>query len=376
MTVQSDTHDFEHQRDLKPGDSALSVDRTVDPNAKPRKLPRRKKHGLDEMVPAILAGDRAMLGRAVTMVESNNPQHQREAGELLTRVLAEHHEANKDKPASPTIRVGITGVPGVGKSTFIEALGTMLTGQGRKVAVLAVDPTSAVSGGSILGDKTRMAKLSVDANAFIRPSPAGRTLGGVAAKTREALLLCEAAGFDTILVETVGVGQSETAVAEMTDVFLALMLAGAGDELQGIKRGLLELVDVLAINKADGDNIHPAQRAASQYRSALHLLQPRHANWTVPITTCSAATHTNIDEVWSHITTLHDQLMSTGSLDIRRHKQSLIWMYDALKELSVAQVFENPKIIDKIPEMEQQVESMLVTPKRAAQDLFNLIINE
>jgi len=225
---------------------------------------------------AIRAGERAVLARAITLIESKRPDHQRQARLLVQNLLPDTGKA---------IRVGITGAPGVGKSTTIDALGTHLTGHGHGVAVLAVDPSSARTGGSILGDKTRMAQLAADPKAFIRPSPAAGTLGGVAAKTRETMLLCEAAGFDVILVETVGAGQSETTVADMTDFFLALMLPGAGDELQGIKKGLVELADMIAVNKADGDNIRRAKAAAGEYRAALHILTPRLAEWQPPVVT-------------------------------------------------------------------------------------------
>src|SRR5882757_7382759 len=229
------------------------------------------------------AGDRASLARAITLVESKRADHQQAAHRLVQELLAETGKA---------VRVGITGSPGVGKSTTIDALGTYLTEQGHRVAVLAVDPSSTRTGGSILGDKTRMARLAVDPNAFVRPSPSSGTLGGVAAKTRETMLVCEAAGFDVVLVETVGVGQSETAVADMTDFFLVLMVAGAGDELQGIKKGIVELADMIAINKADGDNIQRANVAAADYRGALHILSPRSPTWSPPVMTYSAMTGT------------------------------------------------------------------------------------
>src|ERR1043165_2283574 len=236
-------------------------------------------------------GDRASLARAITLIESKRADHRGQAHALVQELLPLTGKA---------VRVGITGAPGVGKSTSIDALGTMLTGKGHKVAVLAVDPSSTRTGGSILGDKTRMARLAIDDKAFVRPSPSSGTLGGVAAKSRETMLLCEAAGFDVVLVETVGIGQSETAVADMTDFFLALMLPGAGDELQGIKKGLVELADMIAINKADGDNLQRAKAAAAEYRAALHILTPRSPNWTPPVLTYSALTGNGIAELWSH----------------------------------------------------------------------------
>jgi len=241
---------------------------------------------------SVRAGSRAALARAITLVESRRADHQAAARELVQLLIPETGKA---------IRVGITGSPGVGKSTTIDVLGMYLIGQGHKVAVLAVDPSSARTGGSILGDKTRMAMLSAEPDAFIRPSPSSGTLGGVAAKTREAMLLCEAAGFDVVLVETVGIGQSETAVCDMTDFFLALMLPGGGDELQGIKKGLIELADMIAINKADGDNLKRATVTAGDYRGALHILTPRSEHWHPPVVTYSALAKTGVEELWQKI---------------------------------------------------------------------------
>ncbi len=247
---------------------------------------------LDDYERGVLAGDRTVLGRAITLVESRRSDHRELAQELLLRLLPH---------AGGSQRVGITGVPGVGKSTFIDALGTRLTAAGRAVAVLAVDPSSTRTGGSILGDKTRMARLSVDPNAFIRPSPTSGTLGGVAAATREAIVIMEAAGYDVVLVETVGVGQSEVAVANMTDCFLVLMLARTGDSLQGIKKGVLELADVIAVNKADGKHVVEARAAARELATALHLLYPPSATWVPPVETCSATTGDGLDEVWAQV---------------------------------------------------------------------------
>ena len=250
-------------------------------------------------------GDRAMLARAITLIESKRADHQNKAHQLVQELLPQTGNA---------IRVGITGAPGVGKSLTIDTLGTHLTGQGHKVAVLAVDPSSTRTGGSILGDKTRMARLAIDDNAFVRPSPSSGTLGGVAAKTRETMLLCEAAGFDVVLVETVGIGQSETAVADMTDFFLALMLPGAGDELQGIKKGLVELADMIAVNKADGDNVKRATVAAAEYRAALHILNPRSPNWSPPVITYSALTGTGIAELWAQVLRIASAWTSPASM--------------------------------------------------------------
>src|SRR5512139_4037802 len=246
-----------------------------------------------DLVRGVRAGDRAMLARAITLIESKRADHRKTAHHLVQELLP---------LTGKGVRLGITGAPGAGKSTTIDVLGTYLTGKGHKVAVLAVDPSSSRTGGSILGDKTRMARLASDPHAFVRPSPSSGTLGGVAAKTRETMLLCEAAGYDVVMVETVGIGQSETAVADMTDFFLVLMLPGAGDELQGLKKGIVELADMIAVNKADGDNIARANVAAADFRSALHILQPRSPTWMVPVMTYSALAGSGIDALWRHVT--------------------------------------------------------------------------
>lgn len=289
----------------------------------PAMRPRPKKRVLtdEELVAGVRAGDRAVLGQAVTLVESTRPGDQARARDLLDAVMPDTGQAT---------RVGITGVPGVGKSTFIETLGTRLTAAGHRVAVLAVDPSSSRTGGSILGDKTRMGRLSTDPNAFIRPSPAAGTLGGVASRTLEALLLCEAAGHDVVLVETVGVGQSETMVAGMTDTFLALMLPGAGDELQGIKRGLLELADIIAVNKADADPAG-AKRAAHEYRQALRYVHPRVEGWRVPVTQCSALNDEGVDAVWAKVEAHRDHL-SGEALDTLRADQLEAWLWRLVDE--------------------------------------------
>src|SRR5271154_3901897 len=273
---------------------------------------------IGRIVRDIRAGDRTMLSRAITLIESKRADHRRTAAALTQKLLGATGRA---------VRVGITGAPGVGKSTTIDALGTMLTKQGRKVAVLAVDPSSRRTGGSILADKTRMTHLANDANAFIRPSPASGTLGGVAAKTRETMLLCEAAGYDVVLVETVGVGQSEIAVADMTDFFLVLMLPGAGDELQGLKKGVVELADMIAVNKADGDNVARAKAAAAEYRAAPPILSPRSATWSPPVVTYSALTGDGIPELWAKVLDYRERLTASGELTTRRGEQQVKWMW-------------------------------------------------
>jgi LAO/AO transport system kinase len=310
------------------------------------------------------AGDRAALGRAITLVESRRPDHQR-AAHLMVQSLLPHTGVAR--------RVGITGAPGVGKSTTIDALGSHLVGLGHKVAVLAVDPSSARTGGSILADKTRMARLAADARAFIRPSPAAGTLGGVAAKTRETMLLCEAAGYDVILVETVGTGQSETAVADMTDFFLALMLPGAGDELQGLKKGLVELADMIAINKADGDNLARAKAAAAEYRAALHILTPRLTEWKPPVVTYSALTGTGIGQMWEEILAYHRRVSATDAFAARRREQQVKWMWALLEDRLRSRLATDPKLKTKLPQTERAVAEGTLSPALAVDDIMAML---
>ncbi len=311
------------------------------------------------LIRGIRAGERAVLGRAITLVESKRLDHQKSARALVQSLLPHTGAAR---------RVGITGAPGVGKSTTIDALGSHLTAHGHKVAVLAVDPSSARTGGSILADKTRMAQLSADPHAFIRPSPAAGTLGGVAAKTRETMLICEAAGYDVILVETVGTGQSETAVADMTDFFLALMLPGAGDELQGLKKGLVELADMIAINKADGDNLARAKVAAAEYRAALHILTPRVAEWQPPVVTYSALTGAGLAELWQHVVDHERRLTATGAFAARRREQQVKWMW-ALLEDRLRSRLADPKLSAKLPQLERAVAEGTLSPALAVDDI-------
>jgi LAO/AO transport system kinase len=270
-------------------------------------------------------------------------------------------------------RVGITGAPGVGKSTTIDALGSMLTAKGHKIAVLAVDPSSQRTGGSILADKTRMARLASDMNAFIRPSPASGTLGGVAAKTRETMLLCEAAGYDVILVETVGVGQSEIAVADMTDFFLALMLPGAGDELQGLKKGIVELADMIAINKADGDNVVRAKAAAAEYRAALHILTPRSLNWVPPVVTYSALTGDGIAALWGHVIEHREKLSASGELAARRGEQQVKWMWSMLEERLFAPLRSDRTLKGALPRIEADVAAGRLAPNAAVEQIAEML---
>lgn len=301
---------------------------------------------VEELAAGVRAGDRSALGRSITLVESTRRDHQALAQELLSLLLPDTGKSH---------RIGISGVPGVGKSTFIEAFGTLLTGLGHRVAVLAVDPTSSISRGSILGDKTRMSTLAVDENAFIRPTPTSGTLGGVAAKTRETMLLCEAAGFDVILVETVGVGQSETMVAGMVDFFAVLMLAGAGDDLQGIKRGILELADLIAINKADGDNLKPAQRARTQYEMALHHLTPVSPNWQPPVQTCSAMQREGLREVWDAMCAHREAMDASGEFVSRRRQQAQTWMWALVEAEIQRRLREDPDVAAQIDGLEAAV---------------------
>ena len=321
-------------------------------------LQKRKRRELttDDYVNGILNGDRVILSRAITLAESLNPDHQKMAQEVIERCLP--HSGH-------SLRIGITGVPGVGKSTFIEAFGKHLTSIGKKIAVLAIDPSSERSKGSILGDKTRMELLSTDPNAFIRPSPSGLTLGGVARKTRETIVLCEAAGFDIIIVETVGVGQSETVVKSMVDFFLLLMLAGAGDELQGIKRGIMEMADALVINKADGDNVHAAEVARTRYQSALHLFPLNENGWVVPVATCSSIEHTSIDKVWQIMCDFEQHTKANGFFEKNRNEQNVKIFYDWIDFTIKNNFFNNPEVQTKIDELLPKVLDGRITPYQA-----------
>ncbi len=350
--------------------SALNVNDGVDqpPQVNPNLKFKRKRRELsaDAYADGILKGDRNLLGQAITLIESTRPDQKQLAQDII-RLCVPH--------AGDSVRIGITGVPGVGKSSFIETLGHNLVQAGRKLAVLAVDPSSERSKGSILGDKTRMNLLAQSEHAFIRPSPSAGSLGGVARKTRESIILCEAAGFDTIFVETVGVGQSEVAVHSMVDFFLLLMLAGAGDELQGIKRGIMEMADAIAINKADGENQKRAQLAKAEYKNALHLFPPAPSGWKPQVLTCSALNNTGISYVWDTVLDYIKLTRENGYFDKRRKEQARYWMYETINESLKSDFYSNPDIKTKQQGFEQDVLHGKMSSFEAAQKLLDTYYN-
>jgi LAO/AO transport system kinase len=324
-------------------------------------LKRKNQPTSQELIDGILNHDKVALSRAITLVESTNPEHLSKANEVINGVLP---NANK------SVRIGITGVPGVGKSTFIEAFGKHLTSIGKKVAVLAVDPSSTISHGSILGDKTRMEELVKDENAFIRPSSSGETLGGVARKTRESIILCEACGFDTIIIETVGVGQSETAVHSMVDFFLLLKISGAGDELQGIKRGIMEMADAIVINKADGDNINKAKLAKTEFNRALHLFPAKKSGWIPTASTCSSYTKEGINEVWNTISDYLELAKSNHYFQEKRKDQNQFWMMETINEQLKSNFYNHPEIMELIEQNKKAVQNDEMSPFAAAVSLL------
>ena len=327
-------------------------------------IPAASKISVEDYVAGIANGDRALLARAITLVESTNPEHGRLAQAVLQQLLPRTGKA---------IRLGITGVPGVGKSTTIDQLGMNLIKDGKLVAVLAIDPTSRRTGGSILGDKTRMSDLAQEKNAFIRPSPSSGTLGGVTKKTRETMALVEAAGFDVVIVETVGVGQSETAVADMVDFFLVLLLAGGGDDLQGIKKGIIELADMIAINKADGDNIKRAERAASDYRGALQIFTPHGATWFPPVLTVSGLDNRGLQELWAKVVEHRQTMTATGEFSVRRQTQAVAWMRDMLEARVMGKLKSNPAVADQLPGIEAAVSNGTLLPTLAVDRIMGLL---
>jgi LAO/AO transport system kinase len=351
------------------GNNALEVRKGVPqpPSINPEivsrlKKNRRKSYDASQFAEGILAGNRTILSQAITLLESSNPCHWEQSQEVIERCL----------PFSgKSVRIGITGVPGAGKSTFIETFGKQLTTAGKKLAVLAIDPSSTQTHGSILGDKTRMERLSVDPNAFIRPSPSSGTLGGVARKTRESIILCEAAGFDTVIVETVGVGQSEIAVSSMVDFFLLILIAGAGDELQGIKRGIVEMADAIAINKADGANLMAAERAASEYRNALTLFPHPPSAWLPRVYTCSASENRGISEIWDAVSEYVAITRASGYFTERRREQAVIRMHHFIEDRLRKHFNASDEIKKMLPEMENRLREGTITSYRAAWKLLN-----
>jgi LAO/AO transport system kinase len=316
---------------------------------------------VDDYTAGVLAGDRAMLSRAITLIESNTPLHEAQAQEILQRLLPHTGKAR---------RIGITGVPGVGKSTFIESFGCFLVEKGHRLGVLTIDPTSARSGGSILGDKTRMDRLSRDPRAFIRPSPAGQNLGGVARRTRETMLLCEAAGFDTILVETVGVGQSEITLRSMVDFFLLLLLPGAGDELQGIKKGIVEMADLVLVNKADGENRLRAEQARLEQDAALHCLQPATPGWKTEVGLCSGLTGDGVPQIWDRIEQFYRELEPKGAIARRRQQQTLEWLADLIHDALRRQFDHDRAVKEHLPSVQGALLRGEITAVRAAKELL------
>ena len=351
------------QSALHEKDGVSRTETTNFASAKKIKLQRSKQNSVDEFVSKILDGNITFLSKAITLAESTNSQHQKKANEILERCLP---HANK------SVRIGITGVPGVGKSTFIETFGKHLTNQGKKVAVLAVDPSSSVNKGSILGDKTRMEQLVTDKNAFIRPSPSGTSLGGVAQKTRESIILCEAAGFDTVIIETVGVGQSETVVHSMVDFFLLLKLAGAGDELQGIKRGIIEMADAIIINKADGGNEKNAKLAKVEFNRALHLYPLKDSNWQPKVLTASALHNLGIQKVDEMISDYISLTKKNNYFNTKRNEQNKYWLLATINQQLKDNFYNNPLIKEALKQEMKNLENLKTTPFNAAKRLLNL----
>jgi LAO/AO transport system kinase len=350
----------------KPNNKSLSINKGSDPSDSVNPNFRRKSARMrtkEEYVEGIINGDRSILSQAITLIESSKKDHRQLGQEILEEVMP---------LTGNSVRIGITGVPGVGKSTFIEAIGNRFLGKGEKVAVLAIDPTSSRTKGSILGDKTRMATLSTNENAYIRPSPTSGTLGGVARTSRETMLLCEAAGFTTIFIETVGVGQSETTVHNMVDMFLLLMLAGAGDELQGIKRGIMEMADLIAINKAEEENLDAAKRAKMEYENALSLFPPAPSKWKTPVVTCSALEGNGIEGVEGQIQSYISHVKGNNYFEKRRNEQSAWWMHETIRQRLTAEFYNDPSIKKKLSEIEEKVNSGEISSFAAAEKLIEI----
>jgi len=343
---------------------AVKVVRSGHPEGMKKEItkgPRRKNLSVDEYVTGVLKGNRPILARTITLIESQAPRHREVAAQVLHRLLPH---------ARKSLRIGISGVPGAGKSTFIETFGLQLIQNGHRVAVLAVDPSSSVTKGSILGDKTRMEKLSRDDHAFIRPSPSGGTLGGVASKTRESITVCEAAGYDVILVETVGVGQSEITVRSMVDFFLLLQISGAGDELQGIKKGVIEIADAVVINKADGDNVQKAEMTRNQFETAIHYLKPVTRGWNCRVLTCSALTGSGIPDIRRMIWDFKEQTTQTGIFQQRRKEQAVNWFFSMIDERMRAWFYDHPEIRDNINTLKEKITSGTLLPTTGAEQVM------
>jgi LAO/AO transport system kinase len=339
-----------------------SSEETVGAGAWRARVASRRAWSLDEYVEGVLEGDVTVLSRAITLVESHKPDHEWLAQELLSRVM---------KHRRSSVRVGLSGVPGAGKSTFIEALGCQLVARGHKLAVLAVDPSSSISGGSILGDKTRMTRLAREPRAFIRPSPSAGSLGGVARKSRESILLCEAAGYDVVIVETVGTGQNEITVRSMVDCFLLLLISGAGDELQGMKKGIMEMADLVAVNKADGDNVARARRACAETNRVLHSLQPATAGWVSPCMTCSAMDPESLRVLWRHVEEFVRVTQASGALDKRRRAQSVDWMRAMIDEGVRQRFLRDAWVCEMLPRMEAAVADQSLSAAMAAKRMLD-----
>lgn len=352
-----------HKSALKENNGVSQSEITNNNSISKLKGKRESQPSANNLINGILKGNITALSRAITLVESKNIKHLEKANEIINACLPK---------ANQSIRIGVTGVPGVGKSTFIEAFGKHLTGLGKKVAVLAIDPSSTITKGSILGDKTRMEDLVKDKNAFIRPSASGDTLGGVTRKTRETIILCEAAGFDTIIIETVGVGQSETAVHSMVDFFLLLKLAGAGDELQGIKRGIIEMADAIVINKADGDNIKPAKLAQVEFNRALHLYPEKNSKWQPKVSICSALQNEGITDVWNMILEYQTLTKKNSFFETKRNEQNKFWLLQTIEEQLKSDFFKRPEIKKELINQLDLIEKNKTTPFIAAETLLKL----
>ena len=370
MTSYSKIEHFEKEYADTHHDTALNVTEGVadQPIVNPHFVrKRRRTFSTDEYVEGILRGDITILSQAITLIESNKPEHYDQAQQIIERCLPH---------AGRSVRIGITGVPGAGKSTFIEAVGNMVVSLHHRLAVLAIDPSSERSGGSILGDKTRMESISSNPDIFIRPSPSAGSLGGVARKTRETIVLCEAAGFDVIFIETVGVGQSETAVHSMVDMFMLLQISGAGDELQGIKRGIMEMADMMVITKADGENRQKAELARAQFQSALHLFPMPESGWRPKVYTCSAVAETGLEEVWKGVEEFLDHIESNGYFQSNRNRQNKYWMYESINDTLKDSFYRDPAVAAHLADVEQRVLDAKLSSFIAAKELLDIYFDD